>query len=144
MKSNVMLTLLVSTFVYVQACAQTATTDEPTRAGARRERLASSTPEQRAARQTALMKQQLTLTAEQETKVAAINLKYAQQAQTLMTSANRDGKGMKQVRELMEGKDGELKAVFSPEQYKQYETMRNEQRNRMKEGRRPRSVSNTP
>ncbi|MBO0947044.1 hypothetical protein [Fibrella forsythiae] len=137
MKTNLLLAALVSAFVSVQAVAQT-TTEDPNRAE-RRGRMAASTPEQRAERQTAQMKKQLTLTAEQETAVAAINLKYAQQAQKLMTNGDRDRETLKQARDVMQGKDGELKAVLSKEQYQQYETMRDEQRNRMREGRGPRN-----
>lgn len=137
MKTNVMLTVLVSAFVSVQAYAQTTPPTDDNRAE-RRERMAASTPEQRAERQTAQMKTQLTLTAEQEKSVAAINLKYAQEAQKMMTSGDRGGM-MKQARETMDAKDGELKAVLSKDQYQQYEKMRDEQRNRMREGRGPRN-----
>ncbi|RYF75156.1 MAG: hypothetical protein EOO39_07380 [Cytophagaceae bacterium] len=139
MKTNLLLATLVSAFVSVQACAQTTTTTEDPNRAERRGRMAASTPEQRAERQTAQMKKQLTLTAEQETAVAAINLKYAQQAQKLMTTGDRDRETLKQARDVMQGKDGELKAVLSKEQYQQYETMRDEQRNRMREGRGPRN-----
>lgn len=133
MKSNVMLTLAVSALFSVQAYAQTAPTNgSTTQAGSRRDQLASTTPEQRAEQQTAQMKKQLSLTAEQETTVAAINLKYAQANQKLMTSGTRDRDAMRQAREGMET---ELKAVLSKEQFQQYETMREEQRNRMRESR---------
>ncbi|MEZ0484253.1 hypothetical protein [Fibrella aquatica] len=137
MKSNVMLTLIVGAFVSVQAYAQDAPAQQNDRAD-RRERMAASTPEQRADRQTAQMKKQLSLTAEQETSVKAINLKYAEMAQKMMT-ADRNRDAMKQARDAMEGKDGELKAVLSKEQYQQYEKQRDEQRSRMREGRGPRN-----
>lgn len=133
-----MLTVLVGAFVSVQAYAQTTPPTADNRAE-RRERMAASTPEQRAERQTAQMKTQLALTAEQEKSVAAINLKYAQEAQKMMTSGDRNRGMMKQARETMEAKDGELKAVLSKDQYQQYVTMRDEQRNRMREGRGPRN-----
>ncbi len=126
-----MLALAVSAFVSVQAFAQDAPTQDANREG-RRGGMASMTPEQRAERQTAQMKKQLTLTAEQETSITAINLKYAQQNQKMMASGDRNPEAMKQS---MEAKDGELKAVLTKEQYTQYETMRDEQRKRMREGR---------
>jgi hypothetical protein len=135
MKSNLMLTLLVSAFVSVQAYAQNAPASESTQADTRRERMASRTPEERAERQTAQMKQQLSLTADQEKTVAAINLKYVQQNQKLMASGDRNAETMKQMRDAMEARDGELKSALTKEQYQQYETMRNEQRNRMRDGR---------
>ena len=135
MKSNIMLAVLISAFVSVQSFAQDAPTQDANRAD-RRGGMASMTPEQRAERQTAQMKKQLTLTAEQETTITAINLKYAQQSQKMMASGERNPEAMKQA---MDAKDGELKAVLSKEQYQQYETMREEQRNRMREGRGPRN-----
>lgn len=138
MKSNLMLTLLVSAFVSVQAYAQNAPTTEPAQADTRRgDRMALRSPEQRAERQTAQMKQQLTLTADQEKTVAAINLKYAQQNQKLMTAGDRSAETMKQMKDAQDAKDGELKAALTKEQYAQYETMRNEQRDRMRNGRGP-------
>ena len=134
MKTNVLLALVVSTFISVQACAQNAPVDEASGAGTRRERMMNSTPEQRAERQTAQMKKQLLLTGEQETTVAAINLKYAQKAQTLLTTAGRDRGTIKQARALRESKDAELKDVLSKEQYAQYGTLQEGQRDRIRQG----------
>ncbi len=132
MKTNVILSLLFGLFITVQACAQTTpTTDSAPMT--RRERLASVTPEQRADRQTAQMKKRLALTAEQEPTVAAINLKYAKQMQTLIETGGRNRQTLKQISDITESKDAELKTVFTADQYKQYETLRDEQKDRVKE-----------
>ncbi|MEZ0542431.1 hypothetical protein [Fibrella arboris] len=134
MKTNRLLAMLIGAFVSVQACAQNVPADEPTRAENRRERMAASTPEQRAERQTAQLKKRLTLTADQEKSVSAINLKYAQKVQAMMTG-DRERGALKEARDMMESKDAELKAVLSADQYKQYVTMRDEQRDRLRQGR---------
>lgn len=133
MKRNLIFAFLLAAFAFVQVSAQTLPSEE-TRAS-RREQLTNSTPEQRAQRQTTQMKKQLSLSAEQETAVAAINLKYAQQAQTLIDGGNRNRETMKQVRTMMSSKDEELKKVFSQEQYTQYDTFKDTQKNRAKQNR---------
>ncbi|ARK12270.1 hypothetical protein A6C57_19100 [Fibrella sp. ES10-3-2-2] len=135
MKNNIMLALLVSAFVSVQSFAQDAPAQDANRAE-RRGGMASMTPEQRAERQTAQMKKDLTLTAEQETTITALNLKFAQQQQKMMASGERNPEAMKQA---MDARDAELKAVLTKDQFGQYEKMREEQRNRMREGRGPRN-----
>lgn len=125
--------LLLAVLVSIQATAQTTPpTNAPT---SRREQLANTTPEQRAERQTAQMKQRLSLTADQEPTVAAINLKYAQQMQSILENGQRNRGTLKQVRDLTNGKDDELKKVLNKDQYRQYETFRDEQKDRMKQGR---------
>lgn len=133
MKRNLIFALLLATLAFVQASAQTTPSVE-TRAS-RREKMANTTPEQRAQRQTAQMKKQLSLSAEQETTVASINLKYAQQAQTLLDGGERSRETMKQVRTLMSSKDKELKKVFSEEQYNQYSASKDAQKKRSKQNR---------
>ena len=137
MKTNTILSLLFSLFITMQACAQTTPTTD-SNPMSRRERMAATTPQQRADRQTAQMKKQLSLTAEQEPTVAAINLKYAQRMQSVLETGERNpnaarAQTMKQVREMTGSKDDELKAVLTNDQYKQYETFKDEQKGRMKE-----------
>ncbi|MBC8151608.1 MAG: hypothetical protein H7Z72_01720 [Bacteroidetes bacterium] len=135
MKTNATLALLFAAFVSVQACAQTVPANEPTSTTSRREKLANTTPEQRAERQTAQMKKQLSLTAEQETTVASINLKYAQQMQSVLETGERNRQTMNQVREMTSSKDADLKKVLDENQYKQYEAFKDEQKDRMKQAR---------
>lgn len=135
MKNNPIFVLIAFTFITLQACAQTMPSNEPTNALSRREQLANTTPEQRAERQTALMKKQLSLTPEQETAVATINLKYAQQMQSVIETGGRNRNTLKQVRDINDSKDAELKKLFDKDQYKQYEAFKDAQRDRLKQAR---------
>lgn len=132
MKRNLIFTFFLAAFTFIQASAQT--TPSADRAS-RREKMAASTPEQRAQRQTAQMKKQLSLSADQETAVASINLKYARQAQTLMDGGNRDRGAMKQARTMMAGKDDELKKVLNDDQYKKYDELKDARKDRAKQKR---------
>jgi Spy/CpxP family protein refolding chaperone len=82
----------------------------------------NATPEERAKRQTERMKEQLSLTAAQEPKVSAINLKYAKKMEDVRkmtdTAAQR-----KSVMNLNKQKEAEFKAVLTPEQMKIYQKM---------------------
>ncbi|WP_080057708.1 hypothetical protein [Spirosoma aerolatum] len=93
-------------------------------------------PEERATRQTARMKDVLTLSPEQEISVADINLKYAKQAQSLMETGGRNLKTMREAKAMMKSKDKEMKEVLTKDQYKQYEALRDEMRSAMRERRR--------
>lgn len=76
--------------------------------------------EDRAKRITGLMKSELKLTATQETKVQAINLKYAKlmdQTKKITDNAQR----MKTMSENEKAKDAELKTVLTADQFKAYE-----------------------
>ena len=134
MKINSFLRIAFGLFISLQAYAQTAptTTDGTT---TRRERLANTTPEQRANQQTTQMKKRLSLTADQEPTVAAINLNYARKMQTVLETGERNRQTLKQVRGMADQKDAELKAVFTADQYTQYETFKDGQKDRMKERR---------
>jgi Spy/CpxP family protein refolding chaperone len=80
----------------------------------------NGSPDERAKRQTEMMKDNLSLTAAQEPKVSAINLKYAKKMEDVRkvtdTAAQR-----KAIQSLNKQKDGELKAVLTPEQFKTYQ-----------------------
>ncbi|MBC7922467.1 MAG: hypothetical protein H7Z75_15410 [Ferruginibacter sp.] len=132
MKPNPLLSILLGLFIAGQAVAQTTPADAGTN---RRAELAATTPEQRAERQTAQMKEKLSLTADQETRVAAINLNYAQQMQPLLEGGARNRNTLKQVRDLASSKDDELKKVLDQDQYKQYAAFRDEQKDRVKQAR---------
>jgi hypothetical protein len=135
MKINTILSIVAGLFITVQVVVAQTTPTPPANNGNmnRREKLADTTPEQRASQQTARMKKQLALTTEQEPTVAAINLKYAQQMQTLIETGGRNRQTMKQARDMAASKDAELKTVFTADQYKQYDTFRDEQKDRLKE-----------
>ena len=135
MKTNAMLSIVAGLFMTAQVMAQTTQTapaDGNMTNMTRREKLAATTPEQRASQQTAQMKKRLSLTAEQEPTVAAINLKYAQQMQPILETGERNRQTMQQVKAMTKSKDADLKAVLTAEQYTQFETFKDDQKDRMK------------
>jgi Spy/CpxP family protein refolding chaperone len=78
-----------------------------------------ATPEERAKRQTEMMKENLSLTAAQEPKVSAINLKYAKKMEDVRKIADTTVQ-RKTFQNLNKQKDGELKAVLTADQFKSY------------------------
>ncbi|GAB4003903.1 hypothetical protein GCM10028808_00460 [Spirosoma migulaei] len=97
------------------------------------------TPEERATRQTARMKETLKLSPEQETSVSDINLKYAKQMQSVIETGGRNLKTAREAKSIMKNKDKELKEVLDKDQFKQYLTIKEEMMNQLKERRRQRS-----
>ena len=95
----------------------------------------NATPEQRATRQTERMKEQLKLTAAQEPKVSAINLKYAKKIEDVRkltdTAAMR-----KAVVGLNKQKEAELKGILTPDQLKSYQKLVEEMMARQRQMRR--------
>ena len=94
--------------------------------------LQNKTPEQRAEQQTSLMKKSLNPDDAQLEKIKAINLKYAYKFDPILKSEDNKMSKFKQARELQQAKEAELKAVFTPEQYKKYEEMKKEMASRLK------------
>jgi len=78
-----------------------------------------ATPEERANRQTEMMKDKLSLTAAQEPKVSAINLKYAKKMEDVRAIADTAAR-RKTALKLNDQKNGELKVVLTADQYKSY------------------------
>jgi hypothetical protein len=89
----------------------------------------SSTPEERATRLTEMMKEQLKLTAAQEPKVSAINLKYAKKNQEVRAIADT-AQRRKTAIANESARDGELKGVFTASQYKEYLKLKEEMKAR--------------
>jgi hypothetical protein len=79
----------------------------------------NASPEDRAKRQTEMMKENLSLTAVQEPKVSSINLKYAKKMEDVRkitdTAVQR-----KTFQNLNKQKEGELKVVLTPDQFRSY------------------------
>ncbi len=82
----------------------------------------NATPEQRAARQTERMKDQLKLTPAQEPKVLAVNLKYAKKTEDLKkisdTAAQR-----KSFISLVSQQEAEMKPILTADQLTSYKKM---------------------
>jgi Spy/CpxP family protein refolding chaperone len=78
-----------------------------------------ASPEDRAKRQTEMMKENLSLTAAQEPKVSAINLKYAKKMEDVRKVADTTAQ-RKAAENISKQKEGELKAVLTSDQFKSY------------------------
>jgi uncharacterized SAM-dependent methyltransferase len=90
------------------------------------------TPEERAKFQTDMMKNKLSLKADQEVKVQAINLNYAEKFDPIIKSNDNKLSRFMRAMDLQKAKDAELKKVFTAEQYKQYEAIESELKAKMK------------
>jgi hypothetical protein len=82
--------------------------------------LKGTTPEERAEAQTLMMKENLGLSQEKVEKVRAINLKYAKVMDPTIQGAEGPMKKGMVARNRQAQKDGELKAVLSPDEYQNY------------------------
>jgi Spy/CpxP family protein refolding chaperone len=97
------------------------------------EKLKSSTPEERARLQTEMMKTKLSLTTDQTPKVAAINQKYAQRMEPIIKSQEGPLMRLRQMREVGQAKEAELKGVLSPEQFQKYLAEKQEMREKFED-----------
>jgi hypothetical protein len=97
------------------------------------QKLAGTTPAQRAGVQTELMKVRLGLSEAEAAKVAAVNLKYAEQMQPILQGSEGPMMKMGAARRVDEAKDGELQGVLSPEQYQNYLASKEEMRQKMEQ-----------
>lgn len=86
--------------------------------------LAKVPPSVRAGIQTDFMAQKLQLSAEQRTQVEAINLKVANQMQPLLEGSTWTL--MREAPKVDEAKDGELRAVLTPQQFDTYVASKDE------------------
>jgi hypothetical protein len=91
------------------------------------------TPEGRAAALTEKMKTQLSLTDDQLPQVQSINLKYAQKNQQIWTSSDGRFAKFKSLKSSQKEKNKEMKAVLDKDQYKKYETMNEEMKEKARQ-----------
>lgn len=89
------------------------------------------TSEERATKWTEWMKNELSITAEQEPEVHAINLKYAQQTESVRTQDGSRRSKFKDVKSIDNAKDEELKAILTPEQFEKYQARKQEMRKKV-------------
>jgi len=97
------------------------------------EKLKSSTPEERARLQTEMMKTKLALTTDQTPKVAAINQKYAQRMEPIIKGQEGPLMRLRQMREVGQAKEADLKGVLSPEQFQKYLAEKQEMREKFED-----------
>lgn len=94
------------------------------------------TPEQRADMQTQRLTKELTLTADQSTKVRTIALAENQELQALRakfsSAGSRQGAGQ-EMKAIREKYDAQLKAVLTPEQVTKFDQMRDDQLDKRKD-----------
>lgn len=91
------------------------------------------TTEGRAAALTEKMKTELSLTDDQLPQVRAINLKYAQQNQQIWTGTGGRFAKFKALKSSQKDKNKEMKAVLDKDQYKKYETMQQEMKDKARQ-----------
>lgn len=108
-------------------------TAQPAMAQDAAQSLKDKTPEQRAQLQTNMMKTKLNLDSAQTLKVQHINLKCAQKMDPILKGDGGRFSKFSQLKSIQGDKNKELKAVFSADQYKQYEQMEAEMKGKMKD-----------
>lgn len=91
------------------------------------------TPEGRAVELTKRMQATLTLTDDQVQKVQTINLKYAQKNQQIWAGADGRFAKVRALRSSQKDKDREMKTVLDKDQYKKYEKMQQEMKDKARE-----------
>ena len=91
------------------------------------------TPEGRAAALTEKMQTKLALTGDQVPQVQAINLKYAQKNQQILTGSDGRFAKFRALKSSGKDKDKELKAVLDKDQYKKYQAMQQEMKDKARE-----------
>ncbi|HTF18902.1 MAG TPA: hypothetical protein VK658_12560 [Chryseolinea sp.] len=97
------------------------------------EQLKNSTPEQRAQKMTDWMKINLPLTDDQATSVHAINLKYANENESLKEGASGRREKYKKFKDTQAAKDQELKGALTAEQFSAYLSKKKELQQKMRE-----------
>ncbi len=96
--------------------------------------------EERAKNQTESMEKDLSLTADQKTKVQAINLDIAKKMDEQMQAASGDRDAMMaKMQELNTDRNNQLKAVLTDDQFKKYTDMQAQQQNQMRQRREQRN-----
>ena len=89
--------------------------------------------EDRAKRQTDMMKTELKLTPDQETKVYAINLKYSEKMHDAREIADTSAR-RKSLESLNKQKDTDLKGILTPDQFKSYQKLLEDMKARRQQG----------
>jgi len=95
--------------------------------------LKDTTPAERAAAQTTMMKEKLSLTDEQLPKVKAINEKYAEEMDPIIKGSGGMLMKMGSMRAVEDKKEAELKGVLSSDQFAQFQAMKSEMRDKLME-----------
>jgi hypothetical protein len=97
------------------------------------EELKNTTPEQRAKALTEMMKTKIGLTPEQTGKVAELNLTYAKKMDPLIKGSAGPLVRMREMKQINEAKEAELKQILSPPQFDKYLASKEEMREKLVE-----------
>ena len=95
--------------------------------------LKDTTPGERAAAQTAMMKSKLALTDDQLPKIKAINEKYAEQMDPILKGSDGMLAKMRAMKEVEGQKEAELQGVLSKDQFDQFQAMKSEIKDKLVE-----------
>lgn len=125
------LTIAIAVMGFTAAFAQ----DSTKRA---RRQMPKMTAEQRAEKATARLEKELSLTADQKTKIYAVELENAKKVETWRSADQGDMKGkMKERKEAMQAQKAKIDGILTAEQKTKMEAMRSEARekgDRMRKG----------
>ena len=94
--------------------------------------MTETSPEDRAQLQTDYMKESLSLTRDQETKIQDVNLKYAGKIQEAYEAPTKRQQKLKAMQGINVQKEAELKLILTPEQYVTYEENREAMKEKIK------------
>jgi len=94
--------------------------------------MTETTPEERAQFQTDYMKENLSLTGAQETKVHNVNVKYAEKMQEAYEAPTNDQQKLKAMKRINAEKEAEMKLLLSADQYATYEKNKEEMKKKVK------------
>jgi hypothetical protein len=95
--------------------------------------LKNTTPEQRAKALTEMMTTKLGLSPEQTSKVANLNLKYANKMEPLIKGSEGPFAKMREMREVNEAKQTELQQILTPQQFQNYLASKEQMREKLLE-----------
>lgn len=95
--------------------------------------LKDTTPRERAAAQTAMMKSRLGLTDAQLPKIEAINSKYAERMDPIIKGSQGPLGKMRDARGVEQEKETELKGVLTPDQFQKFLAAKEEMREHLVE-----------
>jgi hypothetical protein len=91
-----------------------------------------TTPEERAQFQTDYMKESLSLTSDQESKIYALNLKHAKEMQVTYNASDRKIQKLKKMKSINEQKEQELKSILDADQYAAYERNKDDMKEKLR------------
>ena len=95
--------------------------------------LKNTTPEQRAKALTEVMTTKLGLSPEQTSKVANLNLTYANKMEPLIKGSEGPFVKMREMRQINEAKEAELKQILTPQQFEKYLASKEQMREKVLE-----------